>query len=161
MMFCLSLTEDFTSMRILVCGSKRWTDTQAIRQELEGLPDGTLVIHGDNGYDAAGRALWGRPDVLAERGADKLAGKIATELGLEVLVFSPDWDQHDRSAGPIRNKQMLTEGRPDLVLAFTRDLRRSPGTRHMVEIARRAGVKVRVIGAEPESGTLALDLDAG
>jgi hypothetical protein len=40
---------------------------------------------------------------------------------------------------------MLTEGSPDLVLAFHDDLERSKGTKHMVGIARKAKVPVRVV----------------
>ena len=132
--------------RVLVCGSRDWTDTAAIRAELATLPAGSVVIHGDNGYDAVGRALWGQPDQLAVRGADKLAGAIARELGLVLEVYSPDWKAHGRSAGPKRNQRMLTEGKPDQALAFTRDLAKSRGTADMVRKLHAAGVPVRVVG---------------
>ncbi len=40
---------------------------------------------------------------------------------------------------------MLEEHAPDLVLAFHPCLEQARGTRHMVEIARKAGVEVRVV----------------
>lgn len=43
-------------------------------------------------------------------------------------------------AGPMRNRQMLDE-KPDLVVAFAG----GSGTRNMIDIARRAGVKVIVV----------------
>lgn len=133
-------------MRVLVCGSRTWTNRDAIRRELETLPAGSVIIHGDNGYDAAGNPLWGQPDELAVRGADKLAGAIAQELGFTVKTFTPDWKQFGYSAGPRRNTRMLQDGRPELVLAFCEDLETSRGTRDMVTKARKAGVEVRVIG---------------
>lgn len=49
-----------------------------------------------------------------------------------------------QAAGVIRNREMLAEG-PDVVLAFHADLAKAKGTRHMVRIAREAGVPVRVV----------------
>lgn len=134
-------------MIVLICGSRDWTDRDVIRRELEQLPAGTTIIHGDCGRDAQGRYLWGQDDHLAVRGADKLAGAIARELGFEVRAFPPpEWVAGNfvGSAGPKRNTRMLQE-RPDLCLAFTRDLRSSRGTADMCRKARAAGVEVRVI----------------
>ena len=139
-------------MRVLVCGSRRWVDREALRRELAALPEGSLIIHGDNGYDARGRPLWGEPDELAARGADKLAGALAAELGFEVLRFSPDWHLHGRKAGPIRNTQLLAEGQPELVIACASDLSRSSGVADLVRKADRAGVPVRrLTGGEVRS----------
>lgn len=68
-------------MRVLVHGSRGWTDREAIRQESAKLPTASVIIHGDNAYDPDGRALWGKPDHLTVRKADKLAGFIAAEFG--------------------------------------------------------------------------------
>lgn len=110
-------------LRILVCGSRHWDDEDFIRVVLHGLLQARegrpfLVIHGDNGYDAKGKALWGKADKLAVRGADKLAGKVARDLGLKVKKFTPDWDKHGKGAGPIRNDEMLEKGKPKYVIAF-------------------------------------------
>jgi hypothetical protein len=75
---------------VLVCGSRDWTNWEAIRRELERLPAACVIIHGDNGYDADGKPLFGQSDHLAVRGADKLADTIAVELGFEVIPFTPD-----------------------------------------------------------------------
>ena len=107
-----------------------------------------LCIHGRNGTKADGTPIGPNdPDEAAVRGADCLAGAVARELGFAVLPFPADWTTHGRRAGPLRNTQMLREGRPRLVLAFTNDLRASRGTRHMCAIAVAAGVPVRVLGA--------------
>ena len=52
--------------------------------------------------------------------------------------FLPDWEKHGRAAGPIRNKLMLDEGRPDLVVAFPG----GRGTANMVKQASAASVEV-------------------
>jgi hypothetical protein len=71
-------------------------------------------------------------------GADHSAEDWAIDNGIVRRVFPADWDKHKRAAGPIRNKQMLVEGKPDLVLAFPG----GKGTRNMVAQARSAGVDV-------------------
>lgn len=114
-------------MRVLVCGSRNWADRAAILRELSRFPQGTTIIEGGC------------------RGADRLAVGAAEELGFKVVEFRADWKQYGRAAGPIRNRRMLDEGRPDLVLAFHADIKKSCGTADMVRQARRAGVPVRVI----------------
>jgi hypothetical protein len=96
---------------VLVCGSRGWTDETAIHRELEKLAPGSRVIHG------------------GARGADSIAGELARERGLEVVVYPADWHAHGKGAGPIRNQQMLDEGRPDFVWAFTLG---TPGTADML-----------------------------
>jgi hypothetical protein len=107
-------------MRVLVCGDRHWVDRAAIKRELRKFPANTVIIEGE------------------AKGADSLARDVALELGFKVLSFPADWDKYHRAAGPIRNRQMLTEGKPDLVLAFHQDLTRSKGTKNMVTLARRA-----------------------
>ena len=54
--------------------------------------------------------------------------------------YKPDWNKHGKAAGPIRNQQMLDEGKPDLVVAF-------PGGRGTADMIRRAEASgVPVIG---------------
>ena len=88
----------------------------------------TIYIHGD------------------ARGADRLAGVVAEGLGFEVIAVPADWDKHHRAAGPIRNKKMLSM-RPMVVLAFHADISQSKGTKHMIEIARKAGIETRVFSS--------------
>jgi hypothetical protein len=114
-------------MRLLICGDRNWTDGNMIASVLRELsPD--VVIEGE------------------ARGADSLARIEAEKLGIQVLKFPADWNKYHRAAGPIRNAQMLKEGSPDMVVAFHDDLKSSKGTRNMVEISRKAGIPVRVIG---------------
>jgi hypothetical protein len=119
-------------MTILVFGSRDWTDKALIREVLvaKAFPADTLFIHGDNGYDAAGRMLFGRPDEEAVRGADKLAGAVARAMGYQVQPFPADWRGRGRAAGPYRNEQMAQQ-RPDLALCFHHNLRASRGSMDM------------------------------
>ena len=111
-------------MKILVCGDRHWSNVSSIERELQKFSGDVIIIHG------------------AARGADSIAGNVAKGLGFKVEAYPAKWDKLGIAAGPIRNVQMLEEGKPDLVLAFHPDLNKSRGTSHMVKIARKAGVKV-------------------
>lgn len=115
-------------MRVLVCGSREWNDEAAIRREIQSRPV-TVVIEGDC------------------RGADRIAGKVARNLGIPVMEFpvtKEEWARIGKSAGNRRNSKMLEEGKPDLVLAFTPYLEGSRGTLDMVKKAMKAGVPVEI-----------------
>lgn len=116
--------------RVLICGSRNWSDPVMIRQDLGALPwrqgHPVVVIHGDC------------------RGADKIADEWARLLHYQVEVYRAQWQKHGRSAGPIRNRQMLDEGLPDEVWAYHDSLESSRGTKGMVGLARERGIPVRV-----------------
>lgn len=113
-------------MRLLVCGSRYWIPLNPVKRELKRLRP-TVVIHG------------------GANGADYLAGEAAKQLGIPVEMYRAEWDLYGRSAGPIRNRKMLKEGKPDLVLAFHENIKRSKGTADMLAIAKKAGVKTKLI----------------
>lgn len=123
-------------MKVLVCGSREWTDRRTIREWLAKCPKGSVIVHG------------------AARGADAIAGEEARALGFEVREYPADWERHRKGAGPIRNQQMLDAESPDAVLAFSwvvapKD-RTAPksitrGTSDMVVRALEAGVRVTIV----------------
>jgi hypothetical protein len=113
-------------MRLLVCGDRDWKDERLVLLEIEHR----------------------RPEVVIEgeyRGADRAARAAADYFGIPVLPFPADWKTHGRAAGVFRNTQMLTEGKPDLVLAFHDDLENSKGTKDMIEQATAAGIPVEIV----------------
>jgi hypothetical protein len=86
-------------------------------------------------------------DVVIEgeaRGADTMGRLAAEDFGIPVLKFPANWGVYGKVAGPIRNRQMLSEGRPDLVLAFHNDIANSRGTKDMVKAAMKAGIETHV-----------------
>jgi hypothetical protein len=114
-------------VRVLITGNRDWTDDFPIDAIIGGLlamvgPGELIVMHGK------------------ARGADSIADEWKWS-GVEVEPYPADWDLHGRSAGPIRNRQML-DRRPDLVVAFHDDLDASKGTRDCVEEAGRRGIPV-------------------
>lgn len=70
------------------------------------------------------------------QGADDLAGRWALKNKVPTIVFPAKWNLHGKAAGPIRNTQMLVEGKPDEVVAFWDQ--KSKGTADMIKQARRA-----------------------
>lgn len=117
-------------MRVLVCGGRGWRETKVMVKRLAALPPGPhVLIHGDC------------------RGADRMGAEIGKAMGWHIDPYPADWDRYGTAAGPIRNRQMLREGRPDLVLAFHHDLTRSTGTADMVAISLKVGLEVEWIDA--------------
>lgn len=74
----------------------------------------------------------------AAPGADSVAARWAERHDVPALAFPAKWKKHGKAAGPLRNAQMLAEGRPDIVIAFPG----GKGTADMKSRARAAGVQV-------------------
>jgi hypothetical protein len=77
----------------------------------------------------------------AAKGADLNAHVWAMHQGCKVEQYPANWKAHGRRAGYLRNKQMLEEGKPDLVIAFPG----GKGTANMVKLAKEAGVPVEIV----------------
>lgn len=75
------------------------------------------------------------------RGADSLGEQYAKARGFQVCYFPAEWDKYGRSAGYIRNEQMAQNA--EALVAFWDG--QSRGTKHMINIANRNNLKVRVI----------------
>jgi hypothetical protein len=110
-------------VKVLICGSRDWTDVASIREEIDDL----VAAHGRDLHIIHG----------ACRGADQIAGRYAESLGVKVTEYPADWKGKGKRAGILRNLAMLDE-RPDLVVAFQRD--GSAGTQHTLDEARRRGI---------------------
>ncbi len=109
--------------RFIVCGGRDYSDREFLKNKLDILLKydwNFVLVHG------------------AARGADTLAAEWAEHDAWVVVEPHPaNWGTHGRSAGPIRNQEMLDTG-VDGVVAFPG----GRGTAHMVNIALQAGVPV-------------------
>ncbi len=117
--------------RVLVCGGRDYKDKSFLFLALDAVVvrlclGSPVFCHGD------------------AQGADRLAGEWAKSRGFECVAYPADWKKHGKKAGPIRNRQMLVEFKPDLVVAFSG----GSGTADMIRQAKSAGVIV----AEPSAG---------
>jgi ABC-type Fe3+-hydroxamate transport system substrate-binding protein len=110
-------------VKVLVCGGRRYTNDKRIDGVLGGLhkeaPFTELIEGGSLGADALA-AAWARKNRVPTR------------------KFEAQWKKFGASAGPRRNREMLVEGKPDLVIAFPG----GTGTADMVSKASAAGVRV-------------------
>lgn len=99
-------------MRVLICGGREFGNTELFYSTLDTY-DITHIISG------------------GARGADRLAEYYAKGKELPITIYPAQWRKYGKSAGPIRNEQMLIEGRPDLIIAF-------PGGKGTADMIRRA-----------------------
>ena len=111
---------------VLVCGGRDYDDRDNVFDALDAL-------HAEYTFD---RVIHG-----GAMGADYLAHEWATSRRVVVRTFMADWNRYGRSAGPIRNRQMLEEGQPDLVVAFPG----GSGTANMIKQALSARVAVTAV----------------
>lgn len=84
-----------------------------------------------------------RPTVVLSgtaRGADKLGEAWATWNSIPVERYPANWDLHGKSAGYKRNEDMANKAEA-LIALWDGE---SKGTKHMIDIARRKGLRVHV-----------------
>ncbi len=74
-------------------------------------------------------------------GADKLGEKYASEKGYPIKQFPADWDKYGKSAGYKRNEEMAKYA--DALIAFWDG--KSRGTKHMINLAKRYELKVKIV----------------
>lgn len=110
-------------MRVLVCGGRNYDNQSEVEFHLGCIHAETPIKHVIAG---------------AARGADTLAVLWARGEHIKVTEFPANWKKHGKAAGYIRNRQMLEQGNPDLVVAFPG----GRGTEMMCQLAQDAGVRV-------------------
>jgi hypothetical protein len=114
-------------VRILVTGSRTWTDRETIAWVLQHwcpCPEISTLVHG------------------AATGADSIAAECGEELGMTVEphpVKREQWRIAGKRAGHLRNQYMVDLG-ADLCLAF--QVGDSSGTADCVRRAHAAGIRV-------------------
>jgi hypothetical protein len=111
--------------RVLMCGDRDWQDEFIVSLILDS--GRWMVIDG------------------AARGADSIAHSQARSHKHSTKRFAAKWGEHGKAAGPVRNQQMIDEGRPSVVIAFHDDIQNSKGTKDMVERAKKRNIPVYVV----------------
>lgn len=117
-------------MRILVTGSRDWTDKQAIVDALARVRDRQRAA-GRDGTDVT------LVSGACPTGADAIAEETAERMGWRVERHPADWARHGRRAGYVRNSAMVELG-ADLCLAFVLD--GSRGAAMTAGLAQAAGI---------------------
>ncbi len=125
-------------MRLLVCGGRSFgvfaEERNFIRKSI------IEILH-----PAGGDHIWYRGSDLIisgmAAGADTVAALFAQEMRIPLDCYPIDekeWARYGRAAGPRRNRRMIVEGKPDIVLAFNG----GPGTRNMIQQAKNNSIPV-------------------
>lgn len=111
-------------MRTIIAGSRSFNDAALLHKVCDALePPPSVVLHG-----------------LA-KGADTLAAFWAAARGIPIEGFPAQWATHGKSAGRLRNEKMAATA--ERLVAFWDGS--SPGTKHMIDTARRKGLVVEVV----------------
>ena len=114
--------------RILVSGDRNWKNVERIVEVFNSISETYkdsphYLMHGDC------------------QGLDKLAAQEAKKKGWQVLARPANWTLHGKAAGPIRNKEMLIEHQPDLLICFHDNISQSKGTKHMLTEGKKMQIK--------------------
>lgn len=104
-------------MKVMICGSRDYADLEAVRAFVRSLPEEANIVTG------------------GAQGVDRTAEDEADATGRQTTIMLPDWKEFGRSAGPIRNQQMVDYC--DYGVAFWDG--KSPGTKDAIERLKRAG----------------------
>jgi hypothetical protein len=112
-------------MKVLICGSRYFNDYNRLETILSDISGISAIIHG------------------GANGADLLGERYARQNSIPVHRFPAEWSKYGKSAGPIRNRRMLRDGAPDLVIAFLAP--NSRGTKDMIKVAEKAGIPVKIV----------------
>lgn len=114
-------------LRIIVAGGRDFNNYELLKRTVnQFISDNSEV----DPYIVCGRA----------RGADTLGEKFAREYNYRICYFPANWDTYGKSAGFVRNVEMAENA--DALVAFWDG--KSSGTKHMIETARKYGLKVLV-----------------
>lgn len=113
-------------MKIIIAGGRMFNDYNKLKESCDN-----ILVNQKDVEIVSGTAA----------GADKLGERYAQEKGYEVKKFPAQWDLYGKSAGYRRNQEMAEYA--DGLIAFWDG--KSKGTKHMIDIAEKGGLKVRVI----------------
>lgn len=112
-------------MRLIVAGSRGWTDDKRIHDALYEYCQLNFVTEIITG---------------GAHGVDTIAHKWAVDNGFATFVIRPDYDKYGKRAPLVRNDEMAKRG--DALIAFQLD--RSTGTAHMISCATKRGLQVKI-----------------
>lgn len=114
--------------RVIIAGGRHFTNYALLQSKCDALLKNLLQ---DEIEIVSGKAP----------GADSLGETYAEERGYSVAEFPADWNEHGKAGGHIRNAQMRDYS--NYLIAFWDG--KSRGTKNMIDIAKKAGLNVRVV----------------
>ena len=112
-------------MRTIIAGSRTFNDYKKMKscmKQIDWIP--SIILSG------------------TARGADRLGEKWAKENGISIEKYPAEWDKYGRRAGYVRNSAMAQNA--EALVAFWDG--RSRGTKHMITLAKKKGLKMAIFG---------------
>lgn len=132
-------------LTVLFCGSQDWKDDRIVLacmwglyEIIDNLEEALTIIHtNDKGAGQVAGRCAKRLESL-NRGILRAADLIINEYAIPPEEFTP-------TVGYIRNERMLEDNNPDMIFAFAPDILASPGTQHMLELAKQRDIPAYLI----------------
>lgn len=114
--------------RVIVAGSRDFNDYELLKSKM---------LYYLKGFDLS------EVEIVSgtAKGADQLGEKFAREFGCKLKQFPADWNTYGKKAGYLRNVDMAKYA--DACVCFWDG--KSRGTKHMIDIAKKEGLKLRVV----------------
>lgn len=120
-------------IRVLIAGSRDFNDFELLEKAVKHYLKQYGLHHQDIEVVSGGA-----------RGADKLGEQFANKYNIKLTIFLADWTTYGKSAGYIRNEQMIKYiGNTGIVFAFWDG--QSHGTAHTIELANNYNIKLHII----------------
>jgi len=123
-------------IKVAIVGSRGFKDLMLVAKKVQELNDAALA-DGSRVIIVSGGA----------RGVDTAAENAANALGMDTVIFKPDWNKYGKRAGFIRNVDIITQS--DVVIAFWDG--KSNGTRHDIYLAKEQGKPTTIIDEQGNS----------
>lgn len=122
-------------MKLAVVGSRHFNNYDCFKQTLYE------YFHTDVSFSMPGANPWHFSIITGDAsGVDEMARKFAKENNLELGVFNAEWQKYGKSAGPIRNTEIVKNS--DIMIAF---LGQGPGTKNAIKQMLAAGKPAIII----------------
>jgi hypothetical protein len=122
-------------MRIIIAGSREFNNYAILKHNVIKI---LLEINPVNNIEV---------EIISgtAKGADQLGEKFAREFNYKIKRFPANWDLYGKSAGYRRNEQMALYTKEDngVLIAFLDG--KSKGTKHMIDLAYKHGLRVFII----------------
>ena len=117
-------------MRVIVYGSTHFPDPDSVKQMVDSLPEGSVVMSPD------------------QPGAGLLAVRLAEARGLETRLEPVRWTTYDRRSAMVCLNSLMSDGAEQVWVFWDGE---SEGSRHAIELTRRNGFALRVFGPDGAS----------
>jgi len=131
-------------MRIIIAGGRDFTEYKLLDKECNKI---FVQLAQEGNFSVDVNTSRKQIEIICgkAKGADTLGKQFGKQYQLPIKYFLADWDGLGKKAGYIRNEQMAKYAEEDngVLIAFWD--KESRGTKHMIDLANKHGLKVFVV----------------